>query len=147
MMILDLPCSRNGRINLNGIILSSLPQISNTSVSIMSSLLLYLGALALPFNAEINASFAPGKDNLLKMASAYERLTIELSIDVNISLTSFEDFAFTIPVYFFNSLVPLKVFGREPAGLMRISLSTTFLFRDVNSTAIWPPREEPIMNK
>ena len=64
-IIMDLLCSRNGRINLNGIILSSLPQISNMSVSIFASLLLYLGAIALPFNAEINPCFAPANDNLL----------------------------------------------------------------------------------
>ena len=38
----------------------------------------------------------------------------------------------------------LKDFGMDPAGLIRMILSTIFLFLSVNSTPIWPPREEPI---
>src|SRR5206468_10990908 len=147
MMILEFPRSIKGRIYFNGIILSSFPQMSNIFILIFASLLLYLGAFALPFSAEIKAYFAPGNDNLLYNTFAEERSTIELSIEVNILYISFEDLASTILQYFFNANVPLKDFGREPTGLMRMSLSTIFLFLMVNSTAIWPPKEEPIRKR
>src|SRR5215467_122096 len=144
MIILEFPCSMKGQTYFSGIILSSFPHSSNILVLISASLLSYRGAFALPFNEEINAYFEPGKDNLLYRTFAYEWVNIVLSIERNILNISFADLALTILMYLFKARVPLKDFGIDPAGLIRMSLSTTFLFLRVNSTPIWPPREEPI---
>jgi len=72
------------------------------------------------------------------------RLTIELSIEDSISLTSTADLAPTILINLFNAKVPLNDFGSEPAGLIRTTLSTNFRFLRANSNTMWPPKEEPI---